>query len=253
MKRYLDPDEFIRQRFAEREAPDWPLAVICFRDVASSVKLADRLGAKPLRRRIISGTDSPGERPWVYEGKVGGTNIGLVAGCWWGGPQAAVIAEELASLGVEYILGYGAAGTISKDLPKYSQVAAVSGLVTDGTSRAYTTSEKVDADSGLVKMMEVVSPAVLPVTVATVDALYMETPAAVKQWAGLGAQAVNMETTPLYAVAQTRKIKSLWLGLITDSVTGDDWDPWWGIPEEANEETVEIIAALIENVLGGRK
>jgi len=192
--RYIDPDEFIRRRFAGRVKPNWRLAVVCFRDLAGSGTLIRKLHAIPVTQGILWGMDHHGDRPYVHEAHIGDNRVGVVSGCWWGGPQAAILVEELACIGVEYIIGFGAAGSISHDLPKCAQIAALKALVTDGTSRAYTRDDSVAADSELLRMLQSIKGnlkhEVVTATIATVDAIYQETDVAVREWASLGAQAI---------------------------------------------------------------
>ncbi len=250
--RYLDPEEFMARRLAGRQRPAWRVAVVCFINLRISEILINRLHASPLRQSFVGGMDQPGDRPYVYEAVVGGNSIALVSGCWWGGPQAAIVVEDLACLGVDHIIGFGAAGSISRDLPKYSHIVATTGLVTDGTSRGYTRDREVNADAGLLAMVNGMSGLrrpIVPVKIATVDALYQETEAAVRQWASLGARAINMETTPLYAVSRSRGVRSLWLGYVSDCLTSDAWDNWFDEPRSVTEDAAETAAALVETVV----
>ncbi len=246
--RYIDPHDMIDRRFAGRSKPDWRVAVVCFVGLETSNVLINRLHALPMKQRIIAGMDEEGDRPYVYEAVVGGKKVGLISGCWWGGPQAAIIVEELGCLGVGHIIGFGAAGSISRDLPKHTQIVATTGLVTDGTSRAYTRADAVSANPELLKILKssVQKREVVPATIATVDAIYQETDAAVREWTGMGATAINMETTPLYAVSSVCQIRSLWLGFVSDCLFGDTWDSWHGRSISITEEMAETTASFLE-------
>jgi len=253
--RYLNPQEFIQKRFAGRVKPNWRIAVICFRDLEGSGTLIKKLHAVPMRQNILWGMDLPSDRPYVYEAHIGGNPVGVVSGCWWGGPQTAILVEELACIGVEYIIGFGAAGSISRDLPKCSQITASKGLVTDGTSRAYTKADSISADSELLEMLQSIKGdlkhEVITISIATIDAIYQETDVAVREWVNLGAQAINMETTPLYAASDLCGVKSLWLGLISDCLLDDNWDSWWDVPNlhNLNEDAADTTTALLESLL----
>jgi len=252
--RYLDPHEFIQRRFTGRAKPSWNTAIICFRDLGGSEALLNKLHAVPLKQMFLWGMDVPGDRPYVYEARTGDNQIAIVSGCWWGGPQAAILVEELSCLGVEYIIGFGFAGSISSDLPKGTQTVASRGLVTDGTSRFYTKADSVNADPELLGVVQSVvkdlKHEVIAVTIATVDAIYQETDNAVREWVNLGAQAINMETTPLYAASHVCGVKSIWLGPISDCLIGDNWDNWWDFPEKqsVDDDAIEIAIALVESL-----
>ena len=251
--RYISPQDVIQKRLAGRVKPNWRIGVICFRDIEGSGTLITKLHAVPLAQRILSGMDYPGDRPYVYEARTGGNRVGVISGCWWGGPQSAIMVEELSCMGVQYIIGFGAAGSISRNLPKYTKIVASRGLTTDGTSRAYTKAKSVSADADLVKTLQSIKGnlkhEVVPVTIATVDAICQETDAAVQKWVRLGAQAVNMETTPFYAASNLCGMKSLWLGYVSDCLLGDQWDDWWDAPKTLDEDTADITVALIESLV----
>jgi len=253
--RYIEPIRFIRRRFADKIKPELQLAVVCFRDVRSSAILINKLHATPMQQPILSGMDNPGDRSYVYESKINNIPIAVISGCFWGGPQTAMVVEELACLGVKYIIGFGLAGSISSDIPKCTHIVASKGLVTDGTSRAYTKVVSVDADDKLLGILQSSRPnyEIIPVNIATVDAIYQETDIAVQEWTNLGAQAINMETTPLYAASTFCGVKSLWLGYISDCLVDNRWDDWWGLPESLDEQSADITISLLESIVSKQR
>jgi len=88
-----------------------------------------------------------------------------------------------------------------------------------------------------------------PVTVATVDALYRETPAAVRRWLALGAEAINMETAPLYAASAVCGVRSLWLGHVSDTLSLEThaWESWQR-PIAMTDVTVALTVGLLERL-----
>ena len=140
---------------------------------------------------------------------------------------------------------------IRRSLPILARNCELSGLTTDGTSRAYTSANEAVADAGLAAALVAtatrVGIAVVPVKIATVDALFCETPADVHRWVALGAQAINMETTPLYAAASMCGLRAVWLGHISDtlSLTTATWDSWQR-PAAMTEETVALTIGFLE-------
>lgn len=252
--RYIDPHRFIQQRFENTVKPSWDIAIICFRGIRSSRILINKLHAVPFNQQVISGMDSPGDRPYFYEAIIGGVPIAVVSGCWWGGPQAAMIVEEFACLGVKNIIGFGLAGSISRDIPKCTHVVAAKGLVTDGTSRAYTRSLSVSSDDKLLtlSLSTATKSEIKPITIATVDAIYQETETAVQEWTDLGAQAINMETTPLYAASTLLNLNSLWLGYISDCLWENKWDDWSGLPESLDNDIADTTVSLVESIASKR-
>lgn len=255
--RYITPEALMRIRFGDRVRPRWDVGILCFRGEIGCEALARALGARPVVDRTFYGLLESREAGDVHEAVVGGRRIVLVFRCVWGGPQTAILVEEMACLGVPVVLGFGVAGSLGADLPKGTQVLASTGLVTDGTSRAYTALAEVPADPGLAGMLRAVAGGlgvdVAGARIATVDALYRETPADVRAWLGRGARAINMETAPLYAAAAVCAVRSLWLGHISDSLSldGQPWDSWQR-PVAMTDVTVALMAGLLEE-LGTRR
>src|SRR6185295_16018533 len=136
-------------RFGEPPWPGWDVAVLCFRGDAGGGALVDKLGARPVGGKTLYGLEETAERPFSYQVTLGGQRVLLVQRCLWGGPQTAILVEELACLGVRVIVGFGVAGSLVETLPKGTQIVGAHGIVLDGTARAYTTAESTDPDPGL--------------------------------------------------------------------------------------------------------
>ena len=251
--RYITPEALLRLRFGDGARPAWDGAVLSFRGEAGTQALVSKLNARPLPRKVLYGLEVSLDRPVVYEAGLGNRRIVLVTQCLWGGPQTAILVEELAALGVREVVGFGVAGALVDALPKGTQIVAESGLATDGTTRAYTSAAEAVADAELAAALLTTATrmgiAVVPVKIATVDALYRETSADVQRWVGLGAQAINMETTPLYAAASMCSLRAVWLGHISDtlSLTTEKWDSWQR-PAAITDMTVALTIGLLEQI-----
>ena len=252
--RYITPEALFRLRFAQEPRPTWDIAVLSFRGDGGTEALVSKLNARPLDRKVLYGLELSRDRPLVYEAALADRRIVLVMHCLWGGPQTAILVEELAALGVRDIVGFGVAGSLVPELPKGTQIIATSGLATDGTSRAYTAAAEVRADAEVAAAVTATAPmlgiAAVPVRIATVDALYRETPADVERWLGLGAQAINMETTPLYAAASVCGVRAVWFGHISDtlSATTVAWESWQR-PAAMTDVTVALLVGFLERAL----
>jgi len=247
--RYITPEALMRLRFGDATRPRWDIGILCFRGPDGSGAVVKHLGARPVAGKALYGIEPSRERPLVHETSAGAHRVVVVSECLWGAPQAAILVEELAGLGARAVLGFGVAGGLVAELPKGTQIVAPAGVVTDGTSRAYTAAGEVAADPGLGAALRAVADRLgvplVPVTVATVDALYRETPADARRWLDLGARAVNMETAPLYAAAAACGVRSLWLGHVSDSLLdGGAWDSWER-PAVFTDVTVALLAALL--------
>jgi uridine phosphorylase len=252
--RYITPEALFRLRFGDGPRPAWDVGVLSFRGQRGAQALVAELNARPLDRRAVYGLEPSLDRPVIYEAPLGDRRLVLVTHCLWGGPQTAILVEELAALGVRVIVGFGVAGALVEDLPQGTQVVAARGLVTDGTSRAYTSASETAPDSGLAELLAATAMqlqiAVAPVTIATVDALYRETPEAVGHWRDLGAQAINMETAPLYAAASMCDVRAIWVGHISDSLSSatDAWQSW-ARPADMTDVTVALTVGVLEQLV----
>lgn len=114
MDRYITPEAVMKHRFQTNPRPVWDVAVICFRDYKGSQILVKTFNASPLGYKVLYGIEEFDGAPVVYEAELLGKRVGIITRCNWGAPQAAILVEELIELGVKYIIGYGAAGSISE-------------------------------------------------------------------------------------------------------------------------------------------
>jgi purine-nucleoside phosphorylase len=125
---YISAAELLAKRLGNRQPPRWRSAVISFRDRKGSDGLMRALRAEPILDNIFYGQEAFAESPFVFEANVQGEKVGLITRCIWGGPQAAILIEELACLGVKYLIGYGSAGAIDSSLQLGEQVVASSAI-----------------------------------------------------------------------------------------------------------------------------
>jgi uridine phosphorylase len=235
--RYITPEAFMHGRFDVNARPQWETAVLCFRDMEGSRQLVEGLGAIPLGYQVISGMEefSGNPLPYAHELAIGEAKVGVIARCGWGGPQTAIIVEELAYIGVTTIIGIGAVGSLDPAIPQGRQVVAQTALLTDGTSKAYSDELEIKANPLLCTLALSAGQSLLtkvyPVRTVTTDAIYRETEAEVRIWRARGGQVVNMETSALYAASDTCKISSLWIGHVSDCLVGGEWEEWSDIAE----------------------
>lgn len=220
--RHIDPRDTIRRRLADRKRPNWKIALICFRPYQDSQAIITKLKAEPMDYRLFSLEDFPGA-PRVYQATVNDVGIVILRGQILGGPHTSVIMEELAALGVETIVGQGIAGSMEKSIVIGDQVLGVKALDTDGTSRVYIRGRREAFPDEVLAGVVRESAADLDIeikeaAVATVDAFYQETAQMIGRWRKRGADILNMEVTPLYAVAHYYDLKAIWLGYISDSI-----------------------------------
>lgn len=229
--RYITPQACIANRLKGRDMPKWPAAWMVFRDKAGSQLVLDALDdVQPIAHRMIYNSCGP-DLPdgCVFTAQLAGREILVLTRCVWGGPQTAILVEELACLGVRTIVSYGIAGSMDPAVPRGSLIAGASALASDGTTRAYSCEPIVQPDATL--LQEAIRSAgedpLTCVKVATVDALYRETHPLIEHYKAQGAQVVNMETSPLYAAARACDVRAVWLGYVSDHLLHGQWDDWY--------------------------
>lgn len=223
--------------------------MLCFRDWYGSRDMLRVLKPRPLPYRVLYSMDEAKGRRQVNEMRLAGSRIGVIAECEWGGPQAAIMVEELAALGVNQIIGLGCGGGLIPDLARGAQVAVASAPGTDGTSRWYGGGTG-RADPGLLRRaMQAADRLGVPlreVRAVTMDALYRETPAAVRRWRKAGGELVNMESGPFYLAARSCGVKALWLGHVSDRLLPGTWDDWHDGRDGMTRTTAKLCRATLE-------
>ncbi len=213
------------------------------------------MGGEACESKILSGLHFP-EYPMLYHVEFCGTKVAIVI------PSLVcpdVVAEELAYLGVDWIVACGSAGSLVKEIPKRAQVAAVSALPTDGTSRTYGASELSISDNMNKALSEVsrnLGVEIIRSTAATVDATYREEYSLIESWRRDGATIINSETSPLYAASYANGLECIWLGQVSDCLLPDQpWEDWYGDRKAAreleNRIVMEFCRILCERTNGG--
>lgn len=252
--RFLKPELVMRSRFASNPIPQWEAAILCFRNRQGCDILVNKFNAKPIEGyKVFYGIDATETSRQVFEAEINGIKVGIITRLSWGGPQAAIIVEELAFIGVKYILGYGTAGSINKTIGKGQQVVGVKSLITDGTSKSYVSDRaELLGNSDLINITKEVSTQighdVKEVCVANVDALYRETKKLISEYQTMGADIVNLETSALFAACESCNIASTWIGFISDCLVDEAWDDWHidslELSNIASEICLEVIRAI---------
>jgi uridine phosphorylase len=183
-----------------------------------------KLAAVQLPERIFSHLGEAHQ----FVAQVGGSKV-LALECLYGGPMSATVMEELAHYGVNKVIGYGYAGSLTQAIPVGQIVLADSAIVSDGTSREYLPdAELVYPDSEMVRQFQAcaatASVTIRKARVWTTDAIYREYPEKVARWREAGAEAVNMDTAHFYAVSNVVGISAMYACVVSDCVEGPAWD-----------------------------
>ncbi len=243
----LTPQRTLALRGVDLGATRFDLAVFCFRGLRASSLLAEALAASKV------------EQPQLYgrrcsAGTIAGLRVAVLPFIVWGGPATAILLEEVACLGVHTAIGFGAAGSLVSEAHIGRMLLAERAAACDGTSREYTDEAWVAPDLQLLALAEQlateegVSP--LRGAVWTTDALYQERPSRVNRWREEGADLVNLETGPFYAVAATLGIQAVYLGLVTDYVSQEQgWqDNLWGRENTTDLDIIRVVRRLVDAV-----
>jgi uridine phosphorylase len=239
--RYITPESILALRLKGQTRPNWKKALICFLAIGPCERIIRQLQARPLKIKVLWGMEVTDDKPFTYEADIDGEPVLIAVRCNWGGPQAAILVEEMASLGVQTLLGLGAAGAIDETLKLGAQIAASEAPALDGTSKAYTTEPSHPAPS-LLKGAQALG--AQPVKIATHDAFYRETDADLAAWQAAGLQAINMESAPFYAAATACNINALWLGSISDKLSPNS-HTWAEDRNPMTDETLRIALQLL--------
>jgi len=244
--RYIDPCNILNARFEGKERPDWDAVILIFRDARGSAIVKEALGCRGYGERVLCGM----EAAFTHEMRMNNNKtVGVIEQCIWGGPQISILVEEISELGIGIAIGIGACGSTVPRLPKGTQVYATRSLTTDGTSKMYTSKEFTIPSKGLAQIAESLdSKKLSAATAASVDAVYQETKEFVDSLIGLGTEIINMESSAFYAASVVCNIESLWIGHVSDCISGDKWEEWNNI-EDMTRESALVCRDLLARAL----
>jgi uridine phosphorylase len=208
-----------------------------------------KLSAQPLSESVFSHLDSSHQ----FIGQVGESRI-LAVECLYGGPLSATVIEELAHYGIEHVIAYGYAGSLTADISVGQIVLAESALVSDGASREYLPhADLVYPDDELLRAFREYATtygvAIRESKVWTTDAIYREYPEKVAGWRQAGAQVVNMDTSHLYSVGSVLGISCLYACVVSDSVAGSVWENGFRRIEKATRDLQDLVLAVLSQIV----
>jgi len=242
----LTPQTVLSLRGVNADECHFDTAVLCFRGPEASDLLLDAFQVQKQEGLYLYGTQPHG-------GEVGEKHLLILPTLIWGGPMMGILLEELAVLGIKTAIGFGAAGSLVSPDHMGGLLITKAALCLDGASREYADAELAYPDPDLLRLAVKLSEAqaVSPIlsTINTTDALYRETPGKIAQWRNLGAEFVNLETGPFYAVASFLEMRAVYLGLVTDYVAEDrEWQHgYWNRENRTDPVIVRVIRGLVEH------
>ena len=182
------------------------------------------------------------------EGKIDERRAVYLSGV--GAPSAGMLMETLIASGIRKTLMLGYAGSISGRCRIGHLVIPTWGIPEDGTSHHYLEpGARPEASDNLVqKLIEALDGLqYIQGGVWTTDAPYRETIGKVREYAGMGAVAVEMECTALMSIARYREADFAALLVITDEIFEGQWKQ--GFDSPSVEKSVEAVCEMVGRYL----
>jgi len=148
-----------------------------------------------------------------YTGLYGGRRVSVqttMMGC----PSAAIVCEELATLGARTLIRMGTCGAVQPDIVPTDLIIATAACPLDGTTAAYLGGDRFAPAATFRVVQALVSAADSEGaryhvgTVATEDALYAVHPRYAETWASRGVLGQEMEASAIFTVAALRRMEA---------------------------------------------
>ena len=152
---------------------------------------------------------------WGYTGDAPDGRPLTVQATGMGGPSAAIVAEELITLGARRLLRIGTCGALSDELALGDLVAAETVIPADGASSALGAKGELSADPTMTAALA--GAGALPAKVVSSDLFFDPRSDAGRPWEGRGAVAVEMEAAAILQVAALRGAAAACLLAVTDA------------------------------------
>ena len=175
---------------------------------------------------IIAWLPSSGEAHPVYRAVCRDTEVAIYL-YRVGAPACVAALEEVIAMGARSFVLFGSCGVLD-DAVGERIIVPVSAFRDEGTSYHYCEpSEEIEADGRSLEILEAVLeksgfPYIKGKTWTT-DALYRETPSAVRERKAAGCLAVEMECAAMMAAAQYRRISFAQFLYGADSLASEEW------------------------------
>ena len=162
---------------------------------------------------------------------LGDGKVGILGGWGYGAPALANRMEQMIVLGVTQFIAVGTAGTLMDKHSIGEFIIAPKALAEDGVAHLYLKGESfAEADEQmLLEWRSFAKRCSLPefqeANAWSFSAIFRETPADIVRVTQQGYDVVEMEAATLYAVGQEKKVQTLSLFVVSDSLTVDAWTP----------------------------
>ncbi|MFB6095569.1 MAG: nucleoside phosphorylase, partial [Halodesulfurarchaeum sp.] len=155
--------------------------------------------------------------------------VGAVGAFGIGAPVTAALVEEFATLGTEVFCILGGAGTLQPDVTGRDALVVEAAIRDEGTSHHYLEPERtVEADERLTELLsrhaDGLAETVYRGPTWTIDAIFRETDAEIRDYSEAGVLAVEMEAAAVFAVASYRNLHAGALLVAFDSLADSEWN-----------------------------
>jgi uridine phosphorylase len=176
----------------------------------------------------VLGYSVPWRSMWLPE-ETDDTQVGVVEGFGFGAPGAAIVIEELATLGVRRFINLGLAGALPNELDFGDVVLCTSAIRDEGVSHHYVpTTRYAYPSAGLTdELRQALLAKGDPFTEGmtwTIDTVYRETVEEAIAYREEGVVTVEMEAAALFTIAEVRGVEIASLFTVSDHLlAGSEW------------------------------
>jgi DeoD family purine-nucleoside phosphorylase len=179
---------------------------------------------------------------WGYTGAAADGEPMTIQSTGMGGPSAAIVIEELVTLGARRLVRVGTCGAADPRLKLGDLVVAREAIAADGTSRALGAGERVAADPELTAALErEAGPGATAGTIVSTDLFYRGDGLSTE-----GAIAIEMEAATLFRLAELLDVRAGCLLAVSDvRVTEHERIADDALPEAAERLGRAAAAALL--------
>lgn len=191
---------------------------------------------------------------WGYYGVTAEGRPLTIQSTGMGGPSAAIVFHELASLGITRAIRVGTCGALADDVRLGQLLVADAAVCADGTSSALGAKAQVEGESLLADSLEtaVGKPARRGLVVSS-DLFYADgpLPAPLSGWRELGAIAIEMEAAALFQLGLLLGVSVGCLLAVSDLLNDESGESSTRIGDEELAVAAERMGQVAARALGG--
>ena len=154
---------------------------------------------------------------WGYTGTAADEQPLTIQSTGMGGPSAAIVITELASLGARRLIRVGTCGALDPRLQLGELILVREALANDGTSKALGANERIEPHERLTDAVADSTEGLRQGSIVSTD-LFYDNAGEEHRWAAEGALAIEMETATLFAIAKNKQLEAASLLIVTDLI-----------------------------------